>query len=204
MSPFPWRLPWLVEFVAQLTIGYRSTLFPATNLCSRVSQSRARRRTRGRSLRDVNGGVGTEIPSATGFGGVLLATSVVVGGNTIVTFFDGSTMALVGVSDPTKISFLSQIDPMWPAPRAIGQVPKPAGIRKSRAAPAASRSGSSSQKQQRGQEPRLAQRVYTETHADPMRLGQFFSSIGRESPQHTGVINLSHFPATDTKLSIIS
>ena len=72
------------------------------------------------TLRDVNGGVGTEIPSATGFGGVLLATSVVVGGNTIVTFFDGSTMALVGVSDPTKISFLSQIDPMWPAPRAIG------------------------------------------------------------------------------------
>jgi hypothetical protein len=65
------------------------------------------------TLRDVKGGIDTETPSVAAFGGVLPVASVVVGGNTIFTFFDGSTMTLVGVSDPTKISFLSQIDPMW-------------------------------------------------------------------------------------------
>jgi len=58
------------------------------------------------TIREVNGAVGTETPRVTGFDEVLLATSVVVGGNTKMTFFDGSTMTLVGVSDPTKISFL--------------------------------------------------------------------------------------------------
>ena len=65
------------------------------------------------TLRDVEVDSRYRDPSVTGFDGVLLATSVVVGGNTILTFCDGSTMTLGGVSDPTKISFLSQIDPMW-------------------------------------------------------------------------------------------
>lgn len=37
--------------------------------------------------------------------GSFLGTSTIAGGNTTLTFLDGTTMTLIGVSDPTKISF---------------------------------------------------------------------------------------------------
>jgi hypothetical protein len=72
-------------------------------------------------VRDVSiaGGVGSKI-TVTGFAtagdkiessqsvdgtGKFVGTSTVVGGNTTLTFVDGTTMTLLGVSDPTKISF---------------------------------------------------------------------------------------------------
>ena len=74
-------------------------------------------------LRDVSvpGGPGTLArTTATGFStseaiasatpdgptGRLLATSTASGGNTVVTFADGSTMTLVGIADITKVSFI--------------------------------------------------------------------------------------------------
>ena len=38
--------------------------------------------------------------------GQLLATSTACGGNTILTFADGSTMMLVGIADITNVSFV--------------------------------------------------------------------------------------------------
>ena len=48
------------------------------------------------------------IASATADGptGHLLATSTASGGNTVVTFADGSTMTLVGIADISKASFI--------------------------------------------------------------------------------------------------